>query len=919
MFRALPMAAGAVAFACPATAQLDLTSAPERVLARAADADVSGDVSAEEWAAFVASFEVAPDGSLDRRAVIGRALAPSLDADSDGRLLGRDVQAHLARLDADGSGDLDGGEMQSVISTGGRRGALLEGVIAFGADANGDGTLHAGEWAAACGAPDEEVPIERLAAWIGGSEAGRSEDREAWEPATLVLSMYASLDVTKDGRIAADDLERVFATLDANADGAVAADEIARMESQRRGDFSVGEEAGDVPLMPWQRSLEDALALSQETGKPLLLCVNVDGEAASEALAAGRYRMPEFAALASGFLPLLASPDRHAARDHDDHGRRIPDPRFGRLVCSEHVDIEPQLYERYFRGQRVAPRHVGVAPDGGILFDLFLLQDLGVVDEALREHGNHEVALPDAAALDEAGLLASRDAAARELLEERFLAADEDARLRLARAALDPDRSAQHPELLRMALRDRAPAVRSAAVDALAAHPRGAPLALFPDALRLAHGSVERTRALSEALAAIAAGSGGATRVRARRLSRIAAATLVESSAVDLELWKLALAGAEPEAPAAPRNPDEVYEALERLGERADETPDDPAVHALFAEVALRGARAMIENGGGNPGFLLQDALSAARRAVEADPGRATTWATLAVSAYLLSDFETAGDAAARALPGLLELAGSRLAADTLRALAESRTSALYAALGQEEAWPPEHVADVLAAYEVLLVHPYVTEEIAKAALDVQTQLEVHAIQASFARRALERFPDSATLHDYYRWQVLRDEGAEALLVAYDDLEVGEAMLATIRWFAGLAAFVAAEHCVQDRDPDCALGCYGRSALEFAASVEDEPGFAPTAAHYVALGHAGRARVLLDAGRLEEAGAALRECVATTDAPEVFAAEDGLGNSPAETAGALLRALRREGMDGAAEGLAVLLEDRGLQVADDAR
>ena len=139
--------------------------------------------------------------------------------------------------------------------------------------------------------------------------------------------------------------------------------------------------------MPWQRNLEDALALSRATGKPLLVCVNMDGELASERLAAGRYRDPAFVALAEGFVPVLASPSRHGPRDHDARGRRIPDPRFGRIVESEHVAIEPELFARYFGGRRVAPRHVGVAPDGTILFDLFLLQDLGAIDRALREHG----------------------------------------------------------------------------------------------------------------------------------------------------------------------------------------------------------------------------------------------------------------------------------------------------------------------------------------------------------------------------------------------------------------------------------------------------------------------------------------------------------------------------------------------------
>src|SRR5262249_27277565 len=117
-----------------------------------------------------------------------------------------------------------------------------------------------------------------------------------------------------------------------------------------------------TPRMPWQRNLADALALAASTGKPLLLCVNIDGESACQSLARGRYRDPQFAARADGFVCVVASPDRHDAFDHDDRGRRIPDSKLGRVTSSEHIDIEPALFERWFNDRRVAPRHVGVSP-----------------------------------------------------------------------------------------------------------------------------------------------------------------------------------------------------------------------------------------------------------------------------------------------------------------------------------------------------------------------------------------------------------------------------------------------------------------------------------------------------------------------------------------------------------------------------
>ena len=111
------------------------------------------------------------------------------------------------------------------------------------------------------------------------------------------------------------------------------------------------EEAKARPnLIHWERDLEDALAISKATGKPLLICVNMDGETACESIAHYRYKDPEFAQLTRGFVPLIVSPDRRNVRDHDDRGRRIPDPRFGRVINAEHITIEPELFELYFSG-----------------------------------------------------------------------------------------------------------------------------------------------------------------------------------------------------------------------------------------------------------------------------------------------------------------------------------------------------------------------------------------------------------------------------------------------------------------------------------------------------------------------------------------------------------------------------------------
>jgi len=60
-------------------------------------------------------------------------------------------------------------------------------------------------------------------------------------------------------------------------------------------------------LIKWQRTWEDALAVSRETGKPILVCVNMDGEIASEHYAGIRYRDPEIAKLYEPYVCVIAS------------------------------------------------------------------------------------------------------------------------------------------------------------------------------------------------------------------------------------------------------------------------------------------------------------------------------------------------------------------------------------------------------------------------------------------------------------------------------------------------------------------------------------------------------------------------------------------------------------------------------------
>ena len=122
---------------------------------------------------------------------------------------------------------------------------------------------------------------------------------------------------------------------------AAAARPAGRPRASRCGPPPTAEDWKKPCLIKWQRTWEDALAVSKETGKPILVCVNMDGEIASEHYAGVRYRQPEIAKLYEPYVCVIASVYRHTPRDYDEQGRRILCPRFGSVTCGEHIAIEP--------------------------------------------------------------------------------------------------------------------------------------------------------------------------------------------------------------------------------------------------------------------------------------------------------------------------------------------------------------------------------------------------------------------------------------------------------------------------------------------------------------------------------------------------------------------------------------------------
>ena len=296
-------------------------------------------------------------------------------------------------------------------------------------------------------------------------------------------------------------------------------------------------------LIHWQRTWDDAVAVSKATGKPLMVCVNMDGEVASEHYAGVRYRDPESAALYDPYVCVIASVYRHSPRDFDETGRRVVCPRFGSVTCGEHIAIETVLYQKYFKGQRVAPRHIGVdlaggETDGKETFDIYYAWDTKTIFDNLKATAEQH---PDAQLADRHGdrpileRVASRDARDRVAVESAYAQGDHDAKRALLTQAL------AHPEaapvdLLREAVFGFDVDLSQLAREALAKSAAPEAIPVINEALRVPMAAPERA-ALVAALDRL-----GEQTPRARTLAVVQRGLSTRSQAVDVEAWKKALA-----------------------------------------------------------------------------------------------------------------------------------------------------------------------------------------------------------------------------------------------------------------------------------------------------------------------------------------------------------------------------------------
>jgi Ca2+-binding EF-hand superfamily protein len=213
-------------------------------LARAADADKSGDVTAAEWANFKASLHPDANGVVDFVLLVAafpttlnpdesdpvafvQHLVKVLDRNGDGKVTTSDLDALFALLDTNGDGAISAAEMAAggtdEAAQDARRIATL---LARAADADKSGDVTATEWTNFIASlhPDATGVID-FVALIAVLPTDMQKSAKA-SPTDLVQRVFAALDQDHDGKITVTDLNTLFAVLDTNGDGALSATEL---------------------------------------------------------------------------------------------------------------------------------------------------------------------------------------------------------------------------------------------------------------------------------------------------------------------------------------------------------------------------------------------------------------------------------------------------------------------------------------------------------------------------------------------------------------------------------------------------------------------------------------------------------------------------------------------------------------------
>jgi hypothetical protein len=639
-------------------------------------------------------------------------------------------------------------------------------------------------------------------------------------------------------------------------------------------------------LVHWQRTWEDALSVSEQSGRAILICVNMDGEIASEHYAGVRYRQPDIAKLYEPYVCVIASVYRHTPNDFDAEGRRIECPRFGTVTCGEHIAIEPLLHDKFFEGKRIAPRHIKIDRGADEAYDVYYAFDTDSVFQAVRE-GAPDVPFPDPSLrgdLTPLDRIGSRDVADREIVEQTFRAGDSQVR----RALIERSRGMREitpVDLLRQAIFSGDADLASAARRVLAETDDPAAVELLNDALRLPMEHGER-EALVAALVRLAAES-----PRAQTLAAVHQGLSSRSVAIDLESWAKALAAAE--APV----PDPAIDEYRLSNQAAAAAAEYPSAKLELAESCLSRSR---EDGTEEKfrRLLWQDARSLALDAERAGVRGARTDSVVALAAWFLGDVDEAHRRAEVAVKGIVgneSLALGETAFQVLQLFAHARRQAIMKAMRRKEKWPAEWLTDLHSTYSVMARHPLGSDAQIAAHYDFLKWLGGTGPANAMLDDGLARFPESWELHARFRARVLAERGIEHLEDAYTTLAERHPDWRNIEWFAGYAAITVAEQARRSGDLEGALAAYDRAIAHYGRSAAQNPDTQSNSDHYAAVALGAKARVELERNDLARAVEFL--CASFQRKPEAAATLDGLNLSASDTSRTLRSRLRDAGQD----------------------
>jgi Ca2+-binding EF-hand superfamily protein len=200
------------------------------LLAKAADADQSGDVSADEWASFLASLTVDENGVVDPDSLaavlptppnhghgnMAKPIGRLFDRDKSGAVDLADLNAYFAVLDKDGDGALSHDELAPPRPFRGKDHRAANALFRA-ADADGDKTVTADEWASFLAGLTVDsagaVSLDDLASKLPAPPRGWPSDTTKRD--ALLLHAF---DLDGDGVVTTTDLQSVFDSYDKNAD-----------------------------------------------------------------------------------------------------------------------------------------------------------------------------------------------------------------------------------------------------------------------------------------------------------------------------------------------------------------------------------------------------------------------------------------------------------------------------------------------------------------------------------------------------------------------------------------------------------------------------------------------------------------------------------------------------------------------------